>query len=65
MNVNNNKYDIHEWIIRIIKSCKTSKQLRGCEKLSGKYWKIYKDSYLSNIIEGEINNKHSNLIDKM
>ena len=65
MNVSNNKYDISQWILRIIKSCKTFKQLKGCDKLSRNFYKMYKDADLRFRIEMAIFNKHDNLIDKM
>ena len=49
----NSTLDISKWILKVIKSCETKTQLKGCEKLVNIFEKEYKDEELTFILKTE------------
>jgi len=45
-----NKYDAYQWVLKVIKSCKTSSQIARTGRLLRSFDKIFDDSYLYNCL---------------
>jgi len=59
------KYDVWEWICKVIDSCENISHIHTCERLIENYGNLYKDKQLTRLLKGEITDRLEKLINKI
>ena len=53
----NNKYDVYNWIIKVIDSCKSHQQIDTVNRLITNFRNVYDDYDLTGILRNHAHNK--------
>ena len=59
------KYDVWEWICKVIDSCDSISHLHTCERLINNYYKTYHDKQLTRLLRGYVEAGLLKLINKI
>ena len=59
------KYDVWEWICKVIDSCDSISHIHTCERLIRNYYTAYGDKQLTRLLRGDVEDRLLKLINKI
>jgi len=59
------KYDVWEWICKVIDSCDSISHIHTCERLIRNYYIAYGDKQLTRLLRGDIEDRLLKLVNKI
>jgi len=59
------KYDVWEWICKVIDSCDSISHIHACERLIRNYYIAYGDKQLTRLLRGDVEDRLLKLINKI